>query len=196
MHQNPAVGHGLTGGNRFRKLGLPVAILATAALLAGCEASVSTGGNTLDSDDAAKTITGQYPTKADGLKLTSLECGDADAKVDETFDCTGKNDAGVELEITGTINQVDEDTGKVGFTWDVTKATSDGVAFANTATDTLKAQGYAVDSMTCPDIVIEKGNEVECDLTMANGSKQTVTLTLTDGDGGFNVNTSGPLDNS
>lgn len=174
---------------------LCLVLIAGAALLAGCEASVSTG-DTIDSADAELTIKRQYPSQAEGLKLTELSCDEADAKVDTKFTCTGQNDAGVSLEIESTINEVNEDTDKIGFDWTIVKATSDGKAYGDAATTNLQDQGYAVASVVCPEIVIEKGQKVECEATMDDGSKQNASLTLTNGDGGFNVKTSGPLDSS
>jgi len=175
---------------------LCLVLIAGAALLAGCEASVSTGGDTINSGDAEKTITKQYPSAAEGLKLTELSCDEGDAKVDAKFTCTGENNAGVSLEFESTVTKVDEDTDKVGFDWKITKATSDGKAYGDAAATNLQGQGYAVASVECPEIVIEKGQKVECEATMDDGSKQTASLTLTNGDGGFNVKTSGPLDSS
>lgn len=168
-----------------------VLVIATAGLIAGCEASVSTGGG-INSDEVAEVVKKKYPAQADGLTLTTISCGSGDAEVGATFTCDAKNNAGVTLEIEGTVTEVNEDEDDVKFTTKTIKATSDGEVYATTAVDTLKGQGYAVDSMTCPEIVIETGNVVECDMTMDNGTKQTANLTLTDGNGGFDVDTSGP----
>ncbi|MDQ2699774.1 MAG: DUF4333 domain-containing protein [Actinomycetota bacterium] len=162
-----------------------ILIIATAGFVAGCS-----GGEKIDSGDAEDVIVKQYPSQADGLELTEIDCGDADAKADETFECTARNDAGVSLEIESTITGVDGD--KVNFDWTITKATSDGSAYADVAVSTLQNEGYAVDSITCPEFEIKKGVEVECDATMGDGSEQTATITLTDDNGGFDVVTSGP----
>ncbi|HTU16122.1 MAG TPA: hypothetical protein VMF31_13090 [Solirubrobacterales bacterium] len=175
---------------------LCLVLIAGAGLLAGCEASVSTGGDTIDSGDAELTIKRQYPGQAEGLKLTEISCGEADAKVDSKFTCTGENDAGVSLDFESTITEVNDDTGKVGFDWTITKATSDGKVYGDAAAENLQRQGYAVTAVECPAIVIEKGRQVDCEATMDDGSKQNATLTLTNGNGGFNVKTSGPLDSS
>ena len=172
---------------------LCLVLIAGAALFAGCEASVSTGDNDLNTDDSEKLIKEKYPAQADGLKLTEIECGTTEAKVGNTFTCTATNTAGVHLDIEGTIDSVDEDTDKAHFTTKTTKTVSDGTIYAENAVKVLQGQGYAVDSMDCPDILIKTGTKVECDMTMDNGSKQTATLTLTDGNGKFDVDTSGPL---
>lgn len=171
---------------------LCLVLISGLALLAGCEASVSTGGDDVNADDAAQTIKSQYPGQTDGLTLTSIECDSTEAKVDETFTCNGENDAGVTLDFESTITKVDEDADKVDFDWTITKAVSNGEAFGKAAAVELKNQGYAVDSVDCPEIEITKGQVVECDVTMDNGTKQTGTLTLTDDNGAFNIKTSGP----
>lgn len=168
-----------------------VLVIATAGLITGCEASVSTGGG-INSDEVADQIKQKYPAKADGLTLTSITCGSGDPEVGATFTCDAENNAGVTLEIEGTVTEVNEEADDVKFTTKTIKATSNGEVYATTAVDTLVGEGYAVESMTCPEIVIEEGNVVECDVTMDNGTSQTATLTLTDGNGGFDVVTSGP----
>jgi len=174
-----------------KRFGLVLLIAAT-GLIAGCEASVSTGGDEIDADDAAKTIQSQYPSQADGLKLTEISCDSTDAEVDATFDCTAKNDAGVSLDIKGTINEVNKDTDNIKFDWTITKAVSDGKAYSDVAVTTLQKQGYAVESMECPEFEIKTGVKVDCDVTMDDGSSQTATITLTNDNGGFDVVTSGP----
>lgn len=173
---------------------LCLVLVAGAALLAGCEAEVSTGGNDLNTGDAETLIKDQYPPQADGLTLTKIECGSTEAKVGNTFTCDATNSADVKLEIEGTIDRVDEDTDKAHFTTKTIKAVSNGTVYADAAAKQLQTQGYAVDSLDCPEILIKKGTKVECDVTMNNGSKQTAALTLTDGNGNFDVDTSGPLD--
>ena len=117
----------------------------------------------------------------------------SEEQVDAKFNCTATNSAGSDLEIEATVNKVDEDTDKVDFTWSITKLTATGATFGDVAAATLQDQGYAVSSVDCPDgIVVEKGATVDCRATMDNGSTQSATLTLTDGSGGFNIDTGGP----
>ncbi|MGA7435872.1 MAG: DUF4333 domain-containing protein [Solirubrobacterales bacterium] len=165
--------------------------VVSAAFFAGCEFSCSVGENNVDAGQAEGTISAQYEDQT-GLALNEINCQSGNAEVDAEFDCTAENEAGVSLEITSTITSIDEENDRVRFNWDVTKATSDGTAYANGAVAELKRQGYAVASIECPEILIEKGTNVVCDATMADGSEQTADLTLTDADGGFDVVTSGP----
>lgn len=162
-----------------------VLVSVSGSLLAAC------GGDEVDAADAANTIQEQYPSRADNLELTSIECGTAAAEEGETFTCDAENDAGVSLTIEAEVNGIDGD--QVDFSWSTTRSVSDGKAYAVAAVETLQAQGYAVQSMECPEIVIEKGTEVECETTMDDGSTQTATITLTDDNGGFDAVTSGPL---
>ena len=50
----------------------------------------------------------------------------------------------------------------------------------------------AVTEVVTDGIVVEKGATVDCRATMDNGSTQSATRTLTDGSGGFNIDTGGP----
>jgi hypothetical protein len=163
-----------------------LAVLTT-GLAAGCS-----GERTVDAENAAETIQKQYPDESGGLTMTSISCDEGKAEVDATFDCTAENDGGVALEIEATITDAPEDSEKVNFTWSVVASTSDGTAYSEAAVAQLQDQGFAVASMECPEIKIETGNEVECGVTMDDGSSQTATITLTDDQGGFDVVTSGP----
>ena len=169
-----------------------VLIATTGALLGGCEASVSTGGDDLNTGDAEKVIQEQYPAQAGGLKLTSIDCDTTEAKVGNTFTCKATNSAGLSLDIEGTIDKVDKDTDNAHFTTETVKAVSDGSYFEDKTVTDLQKQGYAVESVSCPEILIKKGNKTECDMTMKNGSKQTATITQTNGNGDFDIDTSGP----
>jgi hypothetical protein len=168
-------------------LSVLVILFVSAGLVAGCS-----GDKKVDVESAESTIQDQYPAETGGLELTSISCEEGDAEVDSEFTCSGENDAGVSLQIEATVDEVDEDSGEVKFTWSTTGSVSDGTAFAETALTTLQNQGYAVAAIDCPDISIENGNEVECEATMDDGSSQTATITLTDDKGGFDVVTSGP----
>jgi len=161
-----------------------VLIIATAGFMAGC------GSSSVDADNAASTIQEQYPAESGGLTLTSIECDSGDAEVDATFACSGVNDAGITLDIEATVNEVNEDSGDVQFSWSILSSTSDGKAYADTATANLKEQGFAVSSIECPEIKVEKGTVVDCEATLDDGSTQTATITLTDDAGGFDVETS------
>jgi len=171
---------------------LCLVLITGVALLAGCEAEVSTGGNDLNSGEAEAQIEKQYPSQTDGLKLTEIDCGSTEAEVGNTFDCTATNSVGLKLDIEGTIDRVDGETDRAHFKTRIVKAVSDGTYFADEVLKNLKRRGTAVDSVDCPEMIISKGSEATCDMTMTSGAKQTVTITQTDGDGAFDYDTSGP----
>ena len=173
---------------------LCLVLITGAVAFAGCEAEVSTGGNDLGTTEAEKAIEDQYPGQTGGLTLTGVECGTTDAEVGNTFDCQATNSVGIHLDIEGTIDSIDEDTDRANFTTKVVKAVSDGSSFADDLLAALKKRGTAVESIDCPEITVKKGVKATCDMTMASGSKQTVTITQTDGDGTFDYDTSGPQD--
>ncbi|MGB0119997.1 MAG: DUF4333 domain-containing protein [Solirubrobacterales bacterium] len=166
-------------------------LVATVLLVTGCDAEVSTGDGTgIDTASVEQTITKLYPAQSDGLELIAIECEDADAKVGTEFDCAASNDNGVDLEIVSVVTSVDEDSERIKFNFDVTRAVAEGTTFSEVAAKTI-GNGVEVE---CPDgIVIEKGTEVDCVATLPDGSERDVYLTLTDGNGGFNIAPLGPI---
>jgi len=171
----------------MKKLALPLAIVTAATLLAGCEASVSTGDDNVNAEDITSQITSEYK-KQTSLELSDLECEEVEAKVGATFTCTASNSADVSLDFDGKINKVDEDTDKVGLHWEVAKATAGPTTFTSTALDALQGIGRAVKSIECPGgTVIAKDNVIECVGTMDNGDKRQVKITMKNGDGDINV---------
>ena len=173
---------------------LCLVLITGAVALAGCEAEVSTGGDDLNTGDAETAIRDQYPAQAGGLTLKEVDCGTTEAEVGNTFTCDATNSAGLNLEIEGTIDRIDEDTDQAHFTTKTVKAVSDGTYFSDSMLESIRKQGRQVESIDCPEILIKEGTESTCDMTMSSGSKQTVTVTQTNGDGGFEYDTSGPTD--
>jgi len=153
-------------------------------IFAGCEASVSTEDQ-IDTEKAAKVIQDEYPNKAGGVTLTSIECEGGDAKVGTEFTCDATNDADVAVDIDAKVTGVSDDG--VDLHWEVAKLTAKGTTFAGPAAAEL-SKIRAVDSVDCPDgIVIEEGTVVDCTATMDDGSERPVKLTLTDGSGAFHA---------
>lgn len=174
---------------RFASVCLTLAVAGLA--FTGCEASVSTG-DSLNTDKLESTIKNQYPDQADGLTLTAISCEGGDAKVGTEFTCTATNSNDIALDIDGKVNKVKDDN--VGFHWEVSKAVAPGAVFADVATTTLQ-ETRAVDTIDCPDdILVEKGTVVDCVGTMDDGSERKVKLTLTDGNGAFDIDLLGPVD--
>jgi len=173
----------------IRKFTLPLVIVTAATLIAGCEASVSTGDN-VDADELTSKITAEYKNQT-GLEMSGLECEEVEAKADATFTCTASNSVDVSLDLDGRIKSVDGDN--VDFHWEVATATAGPTTFTSTALDALKGVGRAVESIDCPGgTVIAKGNVVECVGTMDNGTKRQVKITMTNGDGNIDVDLLGP----
>ena len=162
-------------------------ICATGALIAGCEAEVSTGGDQIDEASAELTIKRQYADHFPGLKLSEISCESTEAKVDNTFTCTGSNDNGVDLDFKGTITGTDKEKDTIDFTWTITKAVTDGSAYEKPALDALQGVGDKVTAIDCPEFEVTEGEKVECEATMQDGSSQTAVIKLTDGNGGFQV---------
>lgn len=164
-----------------------VFVIAAATFVAGCEAEFSTGEDQIDEASAELTIKRQYTEQYPGLELVSLECGTTEVKAGNTFTCKGENDNGVELDFKGTVKGVDEGSDKINFSWTITKAVTDGSAYEKPAVQSLRGIGAPVASMACPSFTIVKGEEIECDVIMDDGSMETAVLTLTDSNGAFEV---------
>lgn len=176
----------------LRCLVLPFVIVPAAALVVGCGGSVEVGGSDINADEAAQTIQTEY-AKQVGLEMTDISCDSGDPDVGAKFSCDGKNEADLSLDIEATVTSVDEDTDKVGFDWNVVKATAGPTTFTSTALDALQGIGRAVESIECPGgTVMEKGNTIDCVGTMDDGSKREVKITLTDGNGKIHVDLLGP----
>lgn len=176
--------------NIAKKFALPLVIISAAALLAGCEASVSTGDDNVNADEVSSKITAEYK-KQTGLDMSGLECEEVEAKAGETFTCTASNSVDVSLDLDGRIKSVEGDN--VDFHWEVATATAGPTTFTSTALDALQGIGRAVESIECPGgTVIAKGNVIECVGTMDNGTKRQVKITMTNGDGNIDVNLLGP----
>lgn len=166
-------------------------VCATGVLIAGCEAEFSTGGDQIDEGSAEITIKRQYNEKYPDLKLTSIDCETTEAKVDNTFTCTAANDNGISLDIEATITTVDESSDSMIFDWTITKAVTDGTAYEEPAVKALRSIGNPVASVKCGEFEIVKGDKVDCEATMEDGSTETAVFTLTDGNGAFEVKLAG-----
>ena len=170
----------------FRTLAAAI-LIASAVLVAGCEAEFSTGEDQIDEASAELTIKRQYTEQYPGLELVSLDCGTTDVKAGNTFTCEGRNDNGVDLDFKGTVKGVDEENDKVNFSWTITRAVTDGSAYEKPAVESLRGVGAPVASMACPSFTIKKGEKIKCDVVMSDGSMATAVLTLTDSNGAFEV---------
>lgn len=168
-------------------------LLSAAVLVGGCEAEFSTGEDQIDEASAELTMKRQYKEQYPGLELVSLDCGTTEVKAGNTFTCEGSNDNGVDLDFKGTVKGVDEENDKVDFTWTITRAVTDGSAYEKPAIESLRGVGAPVASMACPSFTIVKGEKIECDVVMRDGSMATAELTLTDSNGAFEVSLDGAV---
>ncbi|MGK2954831.1 MAG: DUF4333 domain-containing protein [Solirubrobacterales bacterium] len=97
-----------------RRILLPLATLATAILLAGCEASCSTGDDTVSSDELSVQVKDALETSV-GAPLKSVDCDEVKAEVGEPISCDAVEPNGDKLKIEGKITSVDEETQDVKF---------------------------------------------------------------------------------
>jgi len=173
-----------------KRLILIAAVAASTLFLAGCEFSCSVGGgNSVSSEELNTQVKDSYESETGGT-LTSIDCQEVDAEVGEPITCGATNEAGVDLNITGTVTEYDADTDKIKFDLKVDSAMAPGTNYAEAAQRALANQsGVQLTNFKCPDrVLLKKGNEFDCTAEDPNGAARTVTVTLTDGEGGFNAN--------
>lgn len=173
-----------------KRLVLVAAAVTATFLLAGCQFSCSVGGgNSVSSDELNTQVKDSYESET-GVTLTSINCQEVDAEVGEPISCEANNEADVDLTITGTVTEYNSDTEKIKFDWEVVSAMAPGANFAEAAQPALANQsGVQLTDFMCPDrVLLKKGTEFDCTAEDPNGDDRTVTITLTDGDGGFNAN--------
>ncbi len=156
----------------------PAAVLATATLaIAGCGASVSVGGITIDHEKAQRMVVDDLSGTGDQISARSAVCPeDVDAEKGETFDCTVTWEDGGRGSATVHI---DSDEGAVSFD-------NDDVTFPAARIDAAETEAFVRDNLTftsgeravvdCPDgVVSTPGETFRCDLDVG-GSKGTITL--------------------
>ncbi|MDW5594526.1 DUF4333 domain-containing protein [Conexibacter stalactiti] len=161
------------------------ALLASAALaVAGCGASVTVGGITIDHEKAQKMVVDNLSGNGEQISARAAVCPeDVDAEKGATFDCAVTWENGGRGSATVHI---DSDDGDVSFT------TAD-VTFPAAAIDPAETEAFVRENMTfktgeravvdCPDgIVSTPGTSFRCDLDVG-GSKGTITLHITSREG-------------
>ena len=164
--------------------------LATCLALAGCSAEVNVGGDSSASgEEIADEIKGAYADKT-GIRLTGLTCEDVKSDVGERFGCSGRNERGVQLEIAGRVT--DTEGGGFDYSWHVSKAIAPGVLYERALRRQIEARGVALAEVRCPvEVEVEVGETLHCRATDGGGVARTVTLKLTDTDGGFEFSVAG-----
>jgi hypothetical protein len=163
-------------------------VVCATLLLAGCEFSCSVGGSTVSAEELNRQVGNSYEEEA-GVKLTSIDCAEADTDVGSAISCDATNERDVELKIEGTVTSYDSDSEKVKFDWEVVSGTAPGEAFAVAAGNSLARQSdVPLTNVVCPDrIELDEGNKVNCTAVDAQGNDRDLVLTLTDAVGGFDV---------
>ncbi|MFP5450959.1 MAG: DUF4333 domain-containing protein [Thermoleophilia bacterium] len=167
-----------------------IAIGAVTLALAGCEASVSVGGDpSLSAAELEQAIRDQYAEQNPGITLTELTCEDAEGEVGAEITCEGRNSREVELEIGGEVTRVDEGEETADYDWRVTRAFAPGALYERAARQVLLDQTQVpVATVECPvRIEVVVGSRVSCTVRTADGRPLPVVLELTDLDGGFRI---------
>lgn len=167
-----------------------IAIGATAFALAGCEASVSVGGDpSLSAAEIEQGIRAQYAEQYPGITLTELSCEDAEGEVGATISCEGRTSRDVELEIGGEVTRIEEGEDRAAYDWRVTRAFAPGALYERAARQVLLDQTQVpVASVECPvRIEVVVGTKVSCTVQTTDGRSLPAVLELTDLDGGFRI---------
>lgn len=167
-----------------------VPALAACLALAGCSAEVNVGGSSgASGEEIAEEIRDDYDGKT-GIGMTRLTCEGVEENAGERFSCSGRNERGVQLEISGKVT----DTAGSGFdySWHVSKAIAPGVLYERALRREIEAEGVALADVRCPvEVEVKVGAEVRCRATDRNGASRSVELRLTDTDGGFDYTVEG-----
>lgn len=168
---------------RFIRRTTVLLILAAALLIAGCS-----GEMTVTSDELAKQVEDSYVDQT-GIEIESISCEEVTAEVGNAITCKATNASEVDLTIEGKITAVNEDDEKVDFDWEVASAEVPGAHYAEGAKRALEEQtGNRLSSIECPDRVkLQPNSDFRCTLTTPDGSELGATVTMTDGEGGFDV---------
>lgn len=172
-----------------KRLVLIGAALSATLLLAGCEFSCSIGGNTVSSEELDKQVRIAYEDET-GILLTSIDCEEADSDIGSPINCLATNENDLELTIEGEVTDLNSDTDRIRFDWQVVSASAPGVAFEVAAARSLRNQtGAVISDVTCPQkITLEAGTIVDCTGVDSQGNERELVLTLTDRKGAFDVN--------
>ncbi len=177
------------------RLKLPALLAALAAVpflaFTGCSAEVNVGGGDSEAsgEEIAEKIEADYKDQS-GIALTRLTCESVKAEEGERFECSGRNARGVQLEIEGRVTDVE--SGGFDYTWHVSKAVAPGVLYERALRREIEERGVSLSEVRCPvEIEVKVGSRILCEAADASGATRSVTLTLTDLDGGFDFTVGG-----
>jgi len=170
-----------------------VAALALLACLAvvGCSAEVHVGGGDSEAsgEEIASEIRGAYADKT-GIAMRRLTCEGVKAEAGERFECSGHNARGVQLEIAGRVTAASG--GGFDYSWHVSHAVAPGVLYERALRREVEARGIELAEVRCPvEIEVKVGRTLHCEATDREGVTRTVTVKLTDLDGGFEFSVEG-----
>jgi hypothetical protein len=153
-----------------------IAVLALAGALAGC-------GVTLDMDAISKSITSGVATQT-GIEIASVTCPQETraGKTGDTFDCTATPKIGGKLTIKVTQK---DDKGNIDWALDKVEGLLSLQTVESAVAKGIKDQTQADATVNCGGkFRAEKaGDTFDCQVTAADGTKSTVTVTEKDAEG-------------
>ncbi len=154
--------------------------------LAAVPIALALGGctETLDIENAERTIGEDYAGKVQGAEVRSVDCpDDVSADIGTTATCTMTLANDVRLEVA--LNVTGED-GRVS--WETVSGTLPGPLVERQVQDALeRSVGKRPDAVSCPARVAMKvGSKTRCTLT-AGDKAYGLTVTMTDNTGAFDI---------
>ncbi len=168
---------------------LGACVAAACLLFVGCSVEIGGGGNEASGEEIAGKIRADYRGKT-GIELSRLTCESVKGEVGTRFECTGRNARGVQVEIAGRVT--DAESGGFDYSWHISRAVAPGVLYERALRREIEERGVVLSEVRCPvEIVIEVGEKVVCEAADRSGTARRVTLTLTDRDGGFDLQVEG-----
>jgi Domain of unknown function (DUF4333) len=157
-------------------------VLLAATLLGGCSGELTIGGNTVDSDRMAASVSSKLRERWPTMQIGSVACPEG-VKLAEgaTFQCTAEV-AGGQLPVTVTLSHVRTGDDTVEYDYEVkpAKALIDTHEVISQIRAQLPAQAVTatVDCAAPPVRVVEVGGTVAC--TVSLGSRRQVVRTVVD----------------
>jgi hypothetical protein len=168
----------------------PFRMLVGFALIASAMLFLAACGNlTVSSEELEKQVSTSY-TEQSGIEVKSISCDEVSpAEVGSKFTCEATNAGDGKLFIEGEVTAVNEDDEKVEFDWEVVSLEVPGTSYAEAAKQALEQQaGSQLEKIECPEMVkVEENETFRCEVTAPDGSTMGATVTMTDGEGGFDI---------
>jgi hypothetical protein len=155
-----------------------VKLLAIGAVGAAALGLTACGDDVVKTGQMEDSISKQFA--AQGLSLKSVKCDSGTkAKVGESIRCTGLNEAGTKLNITGSVTAIKDK--RASYRVKVLSGVAKGSVISTQALATAKQQNGKVTGLTCPDeIPLPTKPAVTCAATTSDGKTYDAKIAIDD----------------